>query len=67
MENDAIRRALATLIGVLDACPRHESGAGGMTIDAQLRRTFINRVPAIAVEQARDVLDGVLDIVSEPK
>jgi hypothetical protein len=67
MANDNIRQALEALIAVLDDCPRHEVGAGGMTIDAQIRRTFINRVPAMAVETAREALDGTLDIVTEPK
>jgi len=48
--------ALEKLISILDSCPQFESGAGGMSIESQIRRTFINRVPAIAVEEARDVL-----------
>ena len=51
--------ALEKLISVIDRCPQFESGAGGMSIDAQIRRTFINRVPAIAVEEAREVLLGL--------
>lgn len=51
--------ALEKLISVIDRCPQFESGAGGMSIDAQIRRTFINRVPAIAVEEAREVLLGI--------
>ena len=51
--------ALEKLISVIDRCPQFESGAGGMSLDAQIRRTFINRVPAIAVEEAREVLLGI--------
>lgn len=42
--------ALEKVMSVLNECPHFESGAGGMTIEAQLRRTFINRVPAMIVE-----------------
>jgi len=54
--SDKYKVALEKLISVLDSCPQFESGAGGMSIDAQIRRTFINRVPAMAVEEAREVL-----------
>jgi len=56
MMSDKYKVALEKLISVLDSCPQFESGAGGMSIDAQIRRTFINRVPAMAVEEAREVL-----------
>ena len=56
MSEDKYKVALEKLISVIDSCPRFESGVGGMSIDAQIRRTFINCVPAIAVENARDVL-----------
>ena len=48
--------ALSALLSVLDQCPQSERGVGGMTIDAQLQRTFIRNVPATAVEAARGVL-----------
>jgi hypothetical protein len=51
-----LEAALTILIGACDAGRRHERGIGGMTIQAQLERTVINGVPAIAVEDARDVL-----------
>jgi len=34
-----------------------ERGAGGMTIDAQIRRSVINGVPAWPIEEARALLD----------
>lgn len=40
------------LLDLLDQLPRIERGAGGMTLEAQLARTTINRVPAAAVERA---------------
>lgn len=52
-----LRDALFKLVYTLDGCPRIECGAGGMTIDAQIRRTEINRVPAWAVEEARAALN----------
>jgi len=61
MNEDKYKLALEKLISVIDRCPQFESGAGGMSIDAQIRRTFINRVPAIAVEEAREVLLGIED------
>lgn len=51
-----LRDALFEMIRTLDGCGRIERGAGGMTIEAQIRRTEINRVPAWAVEEARIAL-----------
>lgn len=53
-------RAVQTLFSVLDRCHHVERGVGGMTIDAQLRRTVINGVPAYAVEEAREAADAAL-------
>jgi len=64
MTENKYKVALEKLISVLDSCPQFESGAGGMTIEAQIRRTFINRVPAMAVEDARNVLLGIDDYES---
>jgi len=64
MTENKYKVALEKLISVLDSCPQFESGAGGMSIEAQIRRTFINRVPAMAVEDARNVLLGIDDYES---
>ena len=64
MNEDKYKVALEKLISVIDRCPQFESGAGGMSIEAQMRRTFINRVPAMAVEDARNVLLGIDDYES---
>ena len=61
MTENKYKVALEKLISVIDRCPQFESGAGGMSIEAQMRRTFINRVPVIAVEEARNVLLGIED------
>lgn len=60
---DARRAALLRLLDAVRAvviatenCSRTERGAGGMTIDAQLRRTVINRVPAMPVEELIEAL-----------
>ena len=58
-DEDKYKVALAELISVLDSCPHYEAGAGsvgGMTIDAQIQRMFINGVPVTAVDKARDIL-----------
>ena len=64
MTENKYKVELEKLISVLDSCPQFESGAGGMSIEAQIRRTFINRVPAMAVEDARNVLLGIDDYES---
>lgn len=57
-ENTALQEALRNLIAACDSGRRFERGAGGMTIESQLRRTVINGVAAIAVEDARDALEA---------
>jgi len=52
-------KAGEAILAAVDACPRIERGAGGMTIDAQIRRTEINRVPAWPFEELRDALAAV--------
>jgi len=52
-----LRDALFEMIRTLDEYGRIERGAGGMTIEAQIRHTVINRIPAWAVEEARAALD----------
>lgn len=64
MTENKYKVALEKLISVLDRCPSVESGVGGMTIEAQISRTFINRVPARAVEDARYVLLDIDDYES---
>lgn len=53
-----LEAALEKLIVACDEGQRFERGAGGMTIDAQIRRTVINGVSAWAVEEARAALTG---------
>jgi hypothetical protein len=62
---DQYREALETLIAKLDACNRFERGAGGMTIEAQIRRTELRGVPAIWVEEAREALASALSPSSQ--
>lgn len=63
-ERDRLAKAnaelLASLASVLQACDEGRMvarGAGGMTIDAQIRRSVINGVPAWPIEEARALLD----------
>jgi hypothetical protein len=46
---------------VLDACDagyRVERGAGGMTVEAQMRRSVYVNVPALPIEEARAALEA---------
>jgi hypothetical protein len=55
-ERDRLREALQS---VLDACDQGrmvERGAGGMTLEAQIRRSVYNNVPAWPIEEARAAL-----------
>lgn len=52
-------KALYTLVSHLDSCRQVERGAGGMTIDSQLRRTELIGVRSIWVEEAREVLNEI--------
>jgi DNA repair exonuclease SbcCD ATPase subunit len=57
-ERDRLRTALQS---VLDACDQGrmvERGAGGMTLEAQIRRSVYNNVPAWPIEEARAALGG---------
>lgn len=47
------------VINATNACPRFERGAGGMSIDAQIRRTEINQVPAWPFEELMDALAAI--------
>ena len=54
-----LARAVDALRLVTDACDEGKMvslGAGGMTIDAQIRRSLYNQVPAWPIEEARAVL-----------
>lgn len=53
---ESLATALRQLIAVCDAGVHFEAGAGGMSLEAQLARTLINRVPAAEVEKARQKL-----------
>jgi hypothetical protein len=55
-----LAKAVEALRLVTDACDEGQMasmGAGGMTIDAQIRRSVYNQVPAWPIEEARVVLD----------
>ncbi len=54
-----LAKAVDALRLVTDACDEGQMvslGAGGMTIDAQIRRSVYNKVPAWPIEEARTVL-----------
>lgn len=56
---DEIEKLRAALQSVLNACDQGrmiERGAGGMTIDAQISRSFYYGVPAWPIEEARAAL-----------
>lgn len=58
-ENEELKKFKEALRTVIDACDqgrRFETGSGGQTIDAQLRRTVINGVRAYPIEEAREIL-----------
>jgi hypothetical protein len=55
-----LAKAVDALRLVTDACDEGKMvslGSGGMTIDAQIRRSVYNQVPAWPIEEARVVLD----------
>ena len=55
-ENARLREAM---VSVLDACDQGrmvERGVGGMTIEAQFRRSVYNGIPAWPIEEARAAL-----------
>jgi hypothetical protein len=60
-ENERIHEALGKLISACDAGQIKENGIGGMTIEAQIKRSTINGVSAWAVEEARQILEGTKD------
>jgi len=55
-ENARLREALQSVLNACDQGRMLERGAGGMTIDAQIRRSFYYGVPAWPIEEARAVL-----------
>ena len=61
-----MREALEKLILACDSGRRFERGVGGMTIEAQIRRTVINGVPAWAVEEARETLYAIPIPAAQP-
>lgn len=56
-EIERLRAALRNLLGTVDACKTMEVGAGGMTIEAQVRRSVYLRVPMWPFEEARAALE----------
>jgi len=60
----ALLECAEALEKVLAACDQGrmvERGAGGMTIDAQIRRSVINGVPAMPIEEARAALQALAE------
>jgi hypothetical protein len=55
-ENAQLREALEALLVAADNCKIIEVGAGGMSIDAQIARSFYLRVPVCPFEDARAAL-----------
>lgn len=51
--------AIENAINVLNECPHYEGGAGGMSIEAQIARTRINRVPATLTENLFSALYNI--------
>lgn len=58
---EALEDALRKLLSLVDSCKMIEKGAGGMTIDAQIRRSVYLNVPAYPFEEARNVLEGTVN------
>ena len=55
-ENEKLRAALQSVLNACDQGRMLERGAGGMTIDAQISRSFYYGVPAWPIEEARAAL-----------
>jgi hypothetical protein len=55
-ENKKLRAALQSVLNACDQGRMLERGAGGMTIDAQISRSFYYGVPAWPIEEARAAL-----------
>jgi hypothetical protein len=55
-ERDRLREALQAVLGACDQGRLVERGAGGMTLEAQMRRSVYNHVPAWPIEEARAAL-----------
>ena len=53
-----LEKALSAVLLACDQGKMVERGIGGMTIDAQIRRSVYNGVPAWPIEEARTVLEG---------
>jgi hypothetical protein len=56
VENKKLRAALQSVLNACDQGRMLERGAGGMTIDAQISRSFYYGVPAWPIEEARAAL-----------
>lgn len=55
---ELLETALRKLLTLVDTCKVVETGAGGMSIDAQIRRSVYLNVPAYPFEEAREALDN---------
>jgi hypothetical protein len=52
-ERNRLREALQDVLNACDAGYMVERGTGGMTVGAQMRRSFYDGVPAWLIEEAR--------------
>lgn len=55
----ALETTLRKLLELVGSCKMVEKGTGGMTIDAQIRRSVYLNVPAYPFEEAREVLKRI--------
>jgi hypothetical protein len=55
-DNERLRTALKSVLDACDAGYMVERGAGGMTVEAQMRRSVYLNVPALPIEEARAAL-----------
>ena len=56
---ELLETALRKLLTLVDTCKMVEKGAGGMSIDAQIRRSVYLNVPAYPFEEAREALERI--------
>lgn len=60
-----LREALEKVISACDAGRLVSRGAGGMTIEAQIRNSVYNGVPAWSIEEARAILSTLPELDAE--
>lgn len=54
---EKLAEAINTFLTITDRCPRRETGAGGMTIDAQMQRTVVT-IPLMALADLEEALQA---------